>query len=200
MRLPSLKKLLKNEHMGKFLSDERGVTAIEFALVGPFFIVGLLVTLETSLMLFTEYVIQTSVQEAARLVKTGQAQDREYDAADFKEAICYIAKFALDCDSKLTVYLKKAPNFAALEASIPSYLAITAGSFGLAPDGSKKPPPFECGAPSEAVALVATYDWRIATPWIMSGFANAVDDRTRRLVGFSMFKNEPFPVGGKTCK
>ena len=50
----------------------RGATAVEFAMVaGPFFFV-LGSTCETGLMLFTEYVLQKSVQEAARLVRTGQ--------------------------------------------------------------------------------------------------------------------------------
>lgn len=198
MRLPSLKKLLRTDSVDRFLRNDDGVTAIEFAFLGPLFGIGLLVTLETSLMLFTEYVIQTSVQEAARLVRTGQAQNKEFDAADFKEAICSIAKFAFNCDANLTVYLNTAPTFAALEASTPSYITITGGAFG-ATNGEPNPAPFQCGQPSEAVALIATYDWRIATPWVMDGFANVVDSRTRRIVGFSMFRNEPFPAGGKSC-
>jgi Flp pilus assembly pilin Flp len=200
MRLPSLKKLLKSERLGRFLADDEGVTAIEFAFLGPLFGIGLLVTFETSIMLFTEYVIQTSVQEAARLVRTGQAQDREYTAQEFKDAVCYIAKYAMNCDANLTVYMKKATSFTALEAATPSYLTITGGAFGLAPDGTPKKPPYECGGPSEAIALIATYDWRIATPWVMDNFANVSDSRTRRLVGFAMFRNEPFPIGGKSCK
>lgn len=200
MRLPSLKKLLKSERMGRFLADDNGVTVIEFAFLGPLFGIGLLVTFETSLMLFTEYVIQTSVQEAARLVRTGQAQNKEFTANDFKKAVCYIAKFAFNCNSNLTVYMKKASTFTALEAATPSYLTITGGAFGVAPNGTPNKPPYECGGPSEAIALIATYDWRIATPWVMDGFANVNDSRTRRLVGFAMFKNEPFPSGGKSCK
>lgn len=198
MRLPSLKKLLGQRRLGHFLRNDDGVTVIEFAFLGPLFGIGLLVTFETSLMLFTEYVIQTSVQEAARLVRTGQAQDKEFSAADFKSAICSIAKFAFKCESNLTVYMKTAPTFAALEASVPSYISITSGAFGST-NGVLNKPPFECGQSREAVALIATYDWRIATPWVMDGFANVVDDRTRRIVGFSMFKNEPFPAGGKSC-
>lgn len=199
MRLPSLKKLLRNEKLGHFLRNDDGVTVIEFAMLGPLFGIGLLVTFETSLMLFTEYVIQTSVQEASRLIRTGQAQGREFTASDFKGAICSIAKFAFKCDANLTVYMKTAPTFAALEAATPSYISITGGAFGTT-NGVPNKPPYECGQPGEAVALIATYDWRIATPWVMDGFANVVDSRTRRIVGFSMFKNEPFPAGGKSCK
>lgn len=208
MRLPSLKNLLRNNGVGRFLGNDDGVTAIEFAMLGPLFIVGMLVTFESSLILFTEYVIQTSVQEAARLVRTGQAQSYMKPGmaqpgmtpAQFKTAICSIAKFAFDCEKNLTVYMNTATTFAALEATTPPYLTITGGAFGKT--GSVvNPPPFKCGQPSEAVALIATYDWRIATPWIMSGFANvAGDDRKRRLVGFSMFRNEPFPAGGTSCQ
>jgi Flp pilus assembly protein TadG len=203
MRLPSLKNFLRKKKAGRYLANDDGVTAIEFAILGPFFIAGLLITFETSLMLFTEYVIQTSVQEAARLVRTGQAQSYKsvgMTPAQFKSSICSIAKFAFDCQGKLTVYMRTAPNFATLEATTPSYTTITGGAFGKT-SGVDNPPPFQCGQPSEAVALIATYDWHIATPWVMSGFANVDgDDRTRRLVGFSMFKNEPYPAGGTSCQ
>jgi Flp pilus assembly protein TadG len=208
MRLPSLKNYLRKKRVGRYLRDDDGVTAIEFAMLGPLFLVGLMVTFESSLMLFTEYAIQTSVQEAARLVKTGQAQSYSKPGmsepgmtpAQFKSAICSIAKFAFDCEGKLTVYMKTAPSFAALEATTPAYNTITGGAFGKT-SGVDNPPPFQCGQPSEAIALIATYDWHIATPWIMSGFANVDgDDRTRRLVGFSMFRNEPYPAGGTSCQ
>jgi Flp pilus assembly protein TadG len=208
MGLPSLKNFLRNKRVSRFLSNDDGVTVIEFAFLGPLFLTLLLVTFESSLMLFTEHVIQTSVQEAARLVRTGQAQSYMKPGmptpgmtpAQFKSAICSIAKFAFKCEANLTVYMNTATTFAALEASTPSYLTITAGAFGKT-GTVLNPPPFKCGQPSEAVALIATYDWRIATPWVMSGFANvAGDDRTRRLVGFSMFRNEPYPAGGTSCK
>uniref|UniRef100_UPI00112F141F TadE/TadG family type IV pilus assembly protein n=1 Tax=Escherichia coli TaxID=562 RepID=UPI00112F141F len=58
--------------LARWRRSESGATAVEFALVaGPFFYV-LGCICETGLMLFTEYVIQNSVQEAARLVRTGQ--------------------------------------------------------------------------------------------------------------------------------
>lgn len=199
MRLPSLKKLLRNRSLERFLRNDDGVTVIEFAFLGPLFFAGILVTIETSLMLFFEYVIQTSVQEAARFVRTGQAQEKEFEASDFKDVICSLAGYALDCDGKLTVYLNRAPTFAALDAATPSYLTITSGAFGQT-NGIPNKPPFQCGQSREAIALIATYDWRISTPWVMSGFANVNDDRTRRLVGFSIFRNEPFPSGGKSCK
>ena len=58
----------------RFQKDDTGATAVEFAMVGPLFFLMLGVTLETGVMMFSEYVLQTSVQEAARIVRTGQAQ------------------------------------------------------------------------------------------------------------------------------
>ena len=87
----------------RFSRNERGVTAIEFAMVAPVFFLLLGSIMETGIMLFTEYVIQTSVQDAARLVRTGQAQDDQLSASDFKAKICELAGIVVNCSSNVTV-------------------------------------------------------------------------------------------------
>lgn len=200
MRVSLLERLKTKLQSSRFLKNDSGVTIIEFAMLGPLVGLGLLVTLETSLMLYTEYVIQSSVQEAARLVRTGRAQDKNWDAAEFKDAVCRIARHLINCEDNVTVYMRSATTFKQLQTEMPSYLSIAAGGFGQDGDGNNNPPPFECGGSRDVIGLVATYDWRIATPWVMGNFANVVDNRTRRIVGFAMFRNEPFPTGGTTCE
>lgn len=50
----------------KFLRNTRGVTAVEFAMVAPVFFFAMGAVVETGLMLYSEYVLQSSVQEAAQ--------------------------------------------------------------------------------------------------------------------------------------
>ncbi len=99
-----------------------GATAVEFALVAfPFFYV-LGAICETGLMLFTEYVVQNAVQEAARTVRTGQVSTTSGTAtkteSEFKDSICADLSTLIDCDGELTVYVNNAADFAALEGAI----------------------------------------------------------------------------------
>jgi Flp pilus assembly protein TadG len=178
-----------------FRKSQDGVTAIEFAMVGPVFFLMLGVTLETGIMMFTEYVLQTSVQEAARIVRTGQAHEQKMSASKFKESVCRLMGKMVDCNGKVTVYLDSKANFTGLSTSTPNYLSI-----GPADDGTPSPTTFTCGAPGQSVALIATYDWKFYIPYFMNYFGNKNGNKTRRMAGFAMFQNEPYPLDpAKTC-
>lgn len=173
----------------KFWKNTRGVTAIEFAMVAPVFFFAMGAVVETGLMLYNEYVLQSSVQEAARKIRTGQAQLAGMNAGTFKTQICSLANAAMDCDGKVKVYVKSAATFAALKAAIPSYLNVGT-SYGGQPSYTS----YDCGGPSVPVAVIATYDWNIVLPF-MSAFGNVNNDKIRRIAGVAMFMNEPFPAG-----
>jgi Flp pilus assembly protein TadG len=178
-----------------FRKSQDGVTAIEFAMVGPIFFLMLGVTLETGIMMFTEYVLQTSVQEAARVVRTGQAHEQKMSAAKFKEAVCRLTGKMVNCNSKVTVYLDAKTSFDALASSTPSYLTIGPADDGTSPAGT-----YNCGLPGQSVALIATYDWNFYIPYFMNYFGNKNGNKTRRMAGFAMFQNEPYPYDpAKKC-
>jgi Flp pilus assembly protein TadG len=177
-----------------FRKDASGATAIEFAMIAPLFFLMLGVMLETGLMMFTEYVLQASVQEASRKVRTGQAQSAALTAGQFKTEICKMAKIIINCEGKVTVYMRAEANFTTLAASSPAATTI-----GVKVDGTTDPTTFMCGAPSQAVAVIATYDWQFAIPYFMQYFSTFGDGKFRRLAGFSMFRNEPFPAAAGTC-
>jgi Flp pilus assembly protein TadG len=187
--------LLKRATTRRFRHDTSGATAVEFAMVIPLFLLVLGVIVETGIMMFTEYVLQTSVQEAARLVRTGQAQEKQLTAAQFKTEICRIAKIIMACESKVTVYMKAATSFSDL-ASDPSasYMNV-----GVNADGTTAAPTYQCGKRDEMVALIASYDYNFKIPYFMEYFGNFNSKKTRRMAGFAMFKNEPFPVTTKAC-
>lgn len=184
---------LKRSSAVRFTKNDDGVTAIEFAIIGPVFFMLLGSIMETGIMMFTEYVLQTSVQDAARLVRTGQAQEQQLTADDFKTEVCALAGILVDCDD-VTVYMTAAANFAALEAAVPSAIEV-GNSYG----GPAGPSDYSCGAPSQAVALIATYDWNFSVPFLKEHFGNVDGDTKRRLAGMAMFQNEPFPATGNNC-
>ena len=170
--------------------SEKGATAVEFALVaGPFFYV-LGCICETGLMLFTEYVIQNSVQEAARMVRTGQVTAGDgsilMSASDFKDKICEEVGIIIDCDGAVSVYVNNATTFNTLTAAIADPLTV-----GKKPDGTAYTPVFLPGAELRAATVIATYDWDFAFPF-MDFLGNIGDGSERRLYGLAIFRNEPF--------
>lgn len=181
--------LWRRARKSRYGSDTRGVTAIEFAMIMPVFLLGMLCVLESGFMMFTEYVLQTSVQEAARLVRTGQAQKGKLSSTDFKTKVCRIASVIMNCQGKVTVYMKTEATFNAL-STIPSYMDVGVKKS----DGTAGVSKFECGGPNQVVALIATYDWDFVFPYFMSYFGNMNSNKTRRLAAYAMFRNEPFPT------
>ena len=173
----------------RFANSESGAAAVEFSIVAfPFFMLMGCIC-ETGIMLFSEYAIQAGVQDAAREIRTGQAQNASLSAADFKSKICDLAGIVIDCESELTVYVKPANTFIALETVMPSYLNV-----GAKPDGTPNPTSYDCGGPSQAAAVIATYDWKFTMPF-MKFLGNINNGAARRLYGLAIFQNEPFPAG-----
>ena len=180
---------LRPKFVRRMIKSENGATAVEFALVAfPFFMLMGCIC-ETGAMLFTEYSIQAGVQDAARQIKTGQAQNASLSAANFKAKICEITGIVIDCETKLTVYVRPAASFTALASAMPSFMNV-----GAKPDGTPNPTSYSCGSPEQAAGVIATYDWKFVMPF-MTFLGNFGGGNTRRLYGIAIFQNEPFPAG-----
>jgi Flp pilus assembly protein TadG len=178
----------------RFEKSERGVAAIEFALLAPPFFLILGAIMETGLMLFSEYTIQESVQEAARLVRTGQVQAASMTATDFKNKICNTVSTILNCTTGVTVYVRSDSSFQNLAANLPNILWI-------GPSINNNPSAATCynpGLASQPAAVVATYDWYFNMLG-MSYMGNIANGDARRMVGLAIFQNEPFPTTGTTA-
>lgn len=174
----------------RYSRSHHGATAVEFALVAfPFFYVLGAIT-ETGLMLFTEYVLQNAVQQAAREVRTGQVSSSSgtatMSAADFKTSVCSDISTLVNCAAYVTVYVDSATDFATLKTTIADPLTI-----GQKSDGSYSATVFSPGGKEKAATVIATYDWDFAFPF-MSFLGNVSDGAKRRLYGMAVFRNEPF--------
>lgn len=96
--------------------DQRGATALEFALTaGPFllFIFGIMMT---GLQFFTMNSLEHGVETAARMIRTGQAQSGGTTLQAFKQAICDSATAPLKCDSHLAVHIQQGANWSDITA------------------------------------------------------------------------------------
>lgn len=174
----------------RFVKSSGGATAVEFALVaGPFFFV-LGCIAETGLMLFSEYVLQNSVQEAARHIRTGQVTTtdgtKKLTDAQFKALVCKNVSIIINCNAYVTVYVNSAASFAALKTAMANPLTV-----GVKADGTKDPVTFTPGGQLKPAGVIATYDWDFTFPF-MDFLGNVSGGSKRRLHGLAIFRNEPF--------
>src|SRR6478609_5220452 len=89
--------------------SKSGSAAIEFAFVAPVFFMFMFGILEGGIMFFGQAALMNSVQDAARLVRTGQAQTGSMNQAAFKTQVCNGISALLNC-ANLTVDVQAYPS------------------------------------------------------------------------------------------
>lgn len=96
----------------RFSRDRSGVTAIEFALLGPLHIALLLSMMETGLILTKVSLLDLGISQAAKSVYIGAATRKEVGVDDIKRSVCeYVSLVQSDCFSNLIVELTEISDF-----------------------------------------------------------------------------------------
>jgi Flp pilus assembly protein TadG len=72
----------------RFRRNRQGSAAVEFAIVAPVFFALLFAIIETAIVFLASQVLETMVQQSARMVMTGQAQAKSYSQSDFHDYVC----------------------------------------------------------------------------------------------------------------
>lgn len=96
-----------DRRLSSWRTDERGVTAIEFGLVITPFLMLLFGIIATGLFFFTTFSLEHAVEEASRLMRTGQAQTANMTTTQFKAQVCSHAPPYVNCTDKLRVSVQK---------------------------------------------------------------------------------------------
>ena len=84
---------------GGFLADERGATAVEFALVAAPFIALLVAIIQTFLVIFAGQLLETVVTQASRQILTGQAQSAGMTQDQFATLVCNQVRILFNCNN-----------------------------------------------------------------------------------------------------
>jgi len=153
---------------------------VEFALLGTVFFALIGAILGSALMYFTQAALEKSVRDAARLIRTGQAQGEKLSAGDVKSRICAGISNIYDCSNKLYVSVSVVSSF----SNIGSGLPVTNGVLNSTSS-------FNMGNAGDIVVLRAYLPW---TPFLNPyGYANVILANGDTLLGASaVFKNEPY--------
>jgi Flp pilus assembly protein TadG len=168
-----------------FVRDERAVTAIEFGLLGvPFFaIVGAI--METSLVFLSGQILDSAVQDASRLVRTGQANSAGYNAVTFKKAVCDGLYGLFDCTA-LKLHTSVVSTFG--NANLTSN-PLDPKTGDWAPDWLNDT--YNGGGNASVIMVEAYYKWPVIVS--LGGFnLQNTPDGKRLISAVRVFRNEPF--------
>jgi len=163
----------------RFNKDEEGVTAIEFAMLAlPFFML-LMAVIETSLLFFAGQVLESSVDEVGRKIRTGQL-DQTLTKAELRTEICNGSAVLFDCND-LLIDMQVVAKYEDL-GSMPG------------PDGGELDPAdfgFEAAGPKQIVMVTVAAEWPIFTNYLQQ-YMSDLNNGNALLTGVTVFKTEPY--------
>ena len=163
----------------RFRSSASGATALEFGLIMPVFLLLVFAIVETSIYYYKQSHLKYVLHQAGRGVQTGEIQKSEHPKADFDSGVCADANLFFDCDN---VYL-----------DVRSFDTVADVSFPAANFNSSGKPTnfvFQPGGSAKITAMRASAVHEFITPFLRDILQPDGDPVI--VVGFSIFKNEPF--------
>jgi Flp pilus assembly protein TadG len=155
---------------------------MEFAIVGSTAMMMLLACFEFGFMLFIQSVLDNSARDAARLIRTGQAQMSSNPTSTFQTLLCNEVGSLIGCGS--LVYQSQAFNdwASAQTAMTTPPTRDSNGNFISAG--------FSPGTLSQIMVVTVTYNYPFFTPWIASLLGGS--SNSALLMSTVVFQNEPY--------
>jgi Flp pilus assembly protein TadG len=164
----------------RFVRQQDGAAAVEFALVAAPFLAMVFAIIETAVIFFAGQALETAAADSARLIMTGQAQTAGYDQTKFKEAVCGKIYGLFNCNGGLYVDVKSYGSF----ASIPTSKPITDGNLDTNTG-------YQPGNPGDIVVVRLMYQWPVYVSLLGLNLSD-VSGGKRVLMSTVAFRNEPY--------
>ena len=167
----------------RFGRDSSGASALEFALVATPLILLLLAVLEVGVVYFANFQLEAATAKGARLIRTGQAQSQNFDAAKFKTEVCKHLSAPVTCGG-LKLDVRHYSSFGGAGANLTNPIDA---------NGNLKTNfTYDPGVGGDVVVVRAFYEWaliaKLPKDIALSNMANG----DRLLVATVAFRNEPF--------
>lgn len=180
--------MTKRRKFRSFVKNKKGAAAVEFALLAPMFFALTFSILEAGWFFFVNSAVEQANANAARLIRTGQAQNSSLSKDAFYDEICDVMKAIGSCDEKLTIDVTAYPTFAALAADLSAPVcrdrddpSIAGAQFDVS----------DYGAQRQIVRVRVCYLYKPITPALGLNLAKTTHG-DRQLISVSIFRNEPF--------
>jgi Flp pilus assembly protein TadG len=165
----------------RFVRQQDGAAAVEFALVAAPFLALLFAILETAFVFFANQTLEATAADAARLIMTGQAKNSGFSQADFKTAVCARVYGLFDCANGMTIDVKTYASFAAVNNTSP----VVNGQLDTTNMG------YDDKGPGCIEVVKLYYQWPIYVSMYNTALSNLSGNK-RLLVATSVFRSEPY--------
>jgi Flp pilus assembly protein TadG len=162
-----------------FRYNRKGDAVVQFALVAPMFFALLFAIIEAAFMFFATQVLETITQDSARMILTGQAQNANYTASNYKTYVCGKIPALFSC-SGLYVDVQSYNAFSSITISSQ----ISGGAF-------VNNMQYNPGGPGDIVVVRLFYEW----PQFVTGLGYNITNLSgnkRLLAATAAFQNEPY--------
>ncbi len=167
----------------RFAANRRGATMVEFSLLAlPFFIL-LWGVFDVGLVIWGGLELDNATADAARMVRTGQAQGESYNEEMMKDEICEHVSLLFDCKNRLRIDVHTFADFASMTAPDP----IDNGTGKLKDDFT-----YEMGEGQSVVLMTTYYEWPLLNMISSMSLSNMPDGNNYLLTASAAFRNEPF--------
>jgi Flp pilus assembly protein TadG len=174
----------------RFDNNEKGSAAVEFGLVALPFFACFFAIIEIGLVFFAGQTLETAVADASRMILTGQAQNQNFQASDFKTQICTAAVTTLFNCANIAIDVETANSFSTANLAMPvnatTHLLDTS-SFS-----------YNTTQPCDIVVVRVIYEWPTFVRGLGLDLASAASASHKHiLMSTAAFRNEPY--GGSWC-
>lgn len=172
----------------KFVKDDAGGTAVEFAIVATPFLMFIFALIGSAFYFFVLSSVEKGMDQASRLVRTGQAAATNMTVDQFKQKICDGAGSWITC-TKMQVFVSRYSDWASVtpQACVDKNQVVISNS---APGGSAIAT--YSGAASDIVIVTACYKWDLTSKIPFFKIGN-MGDGSYMLQTATAFRSEPFP-------
>jgi Flp pilus assembly protein TadG len=182
--------------ISRFFRAERGVTAVEFALVSVPMCVLIFGIIELAMVFLVTTTLDTATEAVSRQIRTGEFQTSGANSkANFKTLVCAnMSWLTAQCATDLTLDVRTFSTFNGMATTPP----INPATFDPAAPGCFTP-----GQPTDIVLVRAYFQWNLFTPLLSAALENMGSGSGKRLIASTTaFRNEPFndnPPVGNAC-
>lgn len=175
--------MTKRRRWRSFFADQKGATAVEFALVGAPFIALLVALIQTFLVFFAQQLLETVVIQSSRMILTGQAQGQSLNQSQFATAVCSNVVILFNCGN-LMIDVQVAGAWSSANTGPPS---LSFDANGNVTNSWQ----FNPGNPGDIVVVRVMYQWPVFLGPLGFNLANLANGN-RLIMASTAFKNEAF--------
>jgi Flp pilus assembly protein TadG len=169
--------------ISRWRANRSGATAIEFAIVATPFLMFLYGIMAIGLYFFTTFTLENGLEQASRLIRTGQAQKAGMTEVQFKNQVCSFVPGFIDCENKLLLNVRSFAE-ADLTPVVTRAECLNGGSLTTVTT-------YTPGVANQVVLISLCFEWEFANkiPFIRLGDMNG---GSRLIQAATAFRTEPY--------